>query len=187
MTIYFNLHAFFHVLELYIYLQNQTSANPIRLLINTKVGGPMLVNFKKVPKTSQLLNNNNNNGVDLPINGESRTRGHFYRFMPYPMKICQNVDTYELTVSSIKLSLLCKHALHVFLHGLSHAITTHLQDADNTANYRFISKVNNLSHVDSIHEYYAFLLNSYSNILFIFSHHVIANSYSNVIFSCNIK
>ena len=43
--------CFFHVLQLYFHVfQNEPSANPLRLLVNSRVGGPMLVNLKTFPK-----------------------------------------------------------------------------------------------------------------------------------------
>ena len=69
-----------------MYFQNEPSANPLRLLVNSRVGGHMLVNLKNVSKTSALLNNNNNNGLDLPVTGVAKTKWHFYRFQPYPSK-----------------------------------------------------------------------------------------------------
>ena len=53
----------------FMYFQNEPSANPLRLLVNLRVGRHMLVNLKNVSKTSALLNNNNNNGLNLPVTG----------------------------------------------------------------------------------------------------------------------
>ena len=55
-----------------MYFQNEPSANPLRLLVNLRVGGHMLVNLKNVSKTSPLLNNNN--GLDLPVTGAAKTK-----------------------------------------------------------------------------------------------------------------
>ena len=128
----------------------------------------MLVNFKRVLKTSPLLNNNNNNGLNLPITRDSETKRHFYRFMPYPTKTHRNVNTYDSTVSSNQLSMLCQHGMNVFLYGLNHAITTILEHGDTTANYRFISKVKNHSHIS----------------LFVFSHHIVAYIYRSILLYC---
>ena len=125
----------------FMYFQNKPSVNPIRLLVNSRVGGPMLVNLKNISKTSPLLNNNNNNGVNLPVTGPAKTNWHFYRFQPYPSRPIPNMGMYKSTVGSVKLSPLCLHALHVFLYGLNYCITTHLEDVPRSANYRFISDV----------------------------------------------
>ena len=49
-----------------ICFQNQPSANPIWVLVNSWVKGPMLVNFKSVSKRLDILNNGNKDGVGLP-------------------------------------------------------------------------------------------------------------------------
>ena len=131
----------------FMYFQNEPSANPLRLLVNSRVGGHMLVNLKNVSKTSPLLNNNNNNGLNLPVTGAAKTKRHFYRFQPYPSKAIPNMQTYKSTVRSVKLSPQCLHALHVFLHGLHYCITTHLEDVPRSANYRFISVVDGHYHI----------------------------------------
>ena len=58
-----------------MYFQNEPSANPLRLLVNSRVGGHMLVNLKNVSKTSLLLNNNYNNGLNFPVTGVVKTKG----------------------------------------------------------------------------------------------------------------
>ena len=108
----------------FMYFQNELLANPLRLLVNSRVGGHMLVNLKNVSKSSALLNNNNNNGLYLPVTGVAKTKQHFYRFQPYPSKAFPNMQMYESTVSSVKLSPQCLHTLCVFLHGLHYCITT---------------------------------------------------------------
>ena len=136
----------------FMYFQNEPSANPLRLLVNSRVGGLMLVNLKNVSKTSPLLNNNNN-GLNLPVTGPAKTKWHFYRFQPYPSRAIPNMWTYKSTVRSVKLFPQCLYALHVFLHGLHYCITTHLEDVPRSANYRFISVVGGRYHIDCIGEY----------------------------------
>ena len=147
----------------FMYFQNEPSANPLRLLVNSRVGGHMLVNLKNVSKTSVLLINNNN-GLKLPVTGVGRTKWHFYRFQPYPSKAIPNMEMYESTVSTVKLSPWCLHALHVFLHRLYYCITTHLEDVPRSANYRFISVVGGRHHIDCIGEYCLVIANRNSNI-----------------------
>ena len=147
-----------------MYFQNEPSANPLRLLVNSRVGGHMLVNLKNVSKTSALLNNNNNNGLSLPVTGVVKTKWHFYRFQPYPSKAIPNMQMYKSTVCSVKLSPQCLHALHVFLHGLHYCITTHLEDVPRSANYRFISMADGHYHIDCIGEYCLVIANRNSNI-----------------------
>ena len=103
----------------FMYFQNEPSANPLRLQVNSRVGRLMLVNLKNVSKTSPLLNNNNNNGLNLPVTGPAKTKRHFQRFQPYPSRAIPNMETYESTVHSVKLAPQCLHALHVFLHGVA--------------------------------------------------------------------
>ena len=148
----------------FMYFQYEPSANPLRLLVNSRVGGHMLVNLKNVSKTSPLLNNNNNNGLNLPVTGAVKTKWHFYRFQPYPSKAIPNMETYESTVSSVKLFPQCLHALHVFLHGLHYCITTHHEDVPRSANYRFISVVGGHYHIDCIGEYCLVIANTNSDI-----------------------
>ena len=147
----------------FMYFQNEPSANPLRLLVNSGVGGHMLVNLKHISKTSPLLNNNNN-GINLPVTGAVKTKWHFYRFQPYPSKAIPNMGIYESTVSGVKLSPQCLHALHVFLHGLHYCITTHLEDVPRSANYRFISVVGGCYHIDCIGEYCLVIANRNSDI-----------------------
>ena len=142
-----------------MYFQNEPSANPLRLL-----GRHMLVNLKNVSKTSPLLNNNNNNGLDIPVTGVAKTKRHFYRFQPYPSKAIPNMQTYESTVRSVKLSPQCLHALHVFLHRLHYCITTHLEDVPRSTNYRFISMVHDHYHTDCIGECCLVIANRNSDI-----------------------
>ena len=139
----------------FMYFQNEPSVNPLRLLVNSRVGGHMLVNLKNVSKTSALLNNNNN-GLNLPVTGAEKTK--------YPSKAIPNMEMYESTVSTVKLSPWCLHALHVFLHGLHYCITTHLEDVPRSANYRFISVVGGRYHIDCIGEYCLVIANRNSNI-----------------------
>ena len=122
----------------------------------------MLVNLKNVSKTLPLLNNNNNNGLNLPVTGVAKTKWRFYRFQPYPSKAIPNME-YGSTVSSVKLSPRCLHALHVFLHGLHYCITTHLEDVPRSANYRFISVVGGHYHIDCIGEYCLVIANRNSD------------------------
>ena len=136
-----------------MYFQNEPSANPLRLLVNSRVGRLMLVNLKNVSKTSPLLNNKNNNGLNLPVTGPAKTKWHFYRFQLYPSRAIPNMGMYESTVRSVKLSPWCLHVLHVFLHGLHYCITTHLEDIPRSTNYRFISVVGGHYHIDCIGEY----------------------------------
>ena len=146
-----------------MYFQNEPSANPLRLLVNSRVGGHMLVNLKTISKTSPLLNNNNN-GLNLPVTGAAKTKWHFYRFQPYPSKAIPNMETYKSTVSSVKLSPRCLYALHVFLHRLHYCITTHLEDVPRSANYRFISVVGGHYYIDCIGEYFLVIANKNSDI-----------------------
>ena len=146
-----------------MYFQNEPSANPLRLLVNPRVGGLMLVNLKNVSKISPLLNNNDN-GLNLPVTGPVKTKWHFYRFQPYPSRAIPNMGTYKSTVRSVKLSPRCLHALHVFLHGLHYCITTHLEDLLRSANYRFISVVGGRYHIDCIGEYCLVTANRNSHI-----------------------
>ena len=113
----------------------------------------MLVNFKNMLKSSNLLNNNNNNGINLPTNGKSKSKRHFYRFMQFTKQMPKNVETCDNIISKVELSQSCLHAMHVFLHALDYAITTHLEEIKDLANYRFISKVEKGSHMKCIHEY----------------------------------
>ena len=57
----------------FMYFQNEPSVNPLRLLVNLRVGRHMLVNLKNVSKTSALLNNNSN-GLNLPVTGVMKTK-----------------------------------------------------------------------------------------------------------------
>ena len=123
-----------------MYFQNEPSANPLRLLVNSRVGGHMLVNLKNVSKTSALLNNNNNNGLNLPVTGAAKTKWDFYGFQPYPSKAIPNMQIYKSTVSSVKLSPQCLHALHVFQHGLHYCITTQVERMSQTI-IRMIGKL----------------------------------------------
>ena len=84
-----------------MYFQNEPSANPLRLLVNSRVGGHMLVNLKNVSKTLPLPNNNNN-GLNLPVTGAAKTKQHFYRFQPYPGRAIPNMGMYKSTVHSVK-------------------------------------------------------------------------------------
>ena len=147
----------------FMYFQNEPSANPLRLLVNSRVGGLMLVNLKNISKTLPLLNNNNN-GLDLPVTGPAKTKWYFYRFQPYPSRAIPNMGTYEFTVHSVKLSPQCLHALHVFLHRLHYCITTHLEDVPRSTNYRFISVVGGHYHIDCIGEYCLVIANRNSDI-----------------------
>ena len=136
----------------FMYFQNEPSANPFRLLVKSRVSGPMLVNLENISKTLSLLNNNNNNnGINLPVTGPA-TKWHFYRFEPYPSRPIPNMGMYKSTVSSVKLSPWCLYALHVFLYGMNYCITTHLEDVPRSTNYRFISEVNSHYHIDCIGE-----------------------------------
>ena len=110
----------------FMYFQNEPSANPLRLLVNLRVGGLILVNLKNISKKSSLLNNNNN-GLNLPVTGAAKTKWHFYRFQPYPSRPIPNMGMYKSTVGSVKLSPWCLHALHVFLYRLNYCITTILR------------------------------------------------------------
>ena len=148
----------------FMYFQNEPSANPLRLLVNSRVGRLVLVNLKNVSKTLPLLNNNNNNGLNLPVTGPAKTKRHFYRFQPYPSRAIPNMGKYESTVCSVKLSPWCLHALHVFLHRLHYCITTHLEDVPRSANYRSISVVGSRYHIDCIGEYCLVITNGNSNI-----------------------
>ena len=114
----------------------------------------MLVNFKNVSKHCSVLNNNNNNGVNLPAGGKSSLKRHFYRFTKFTKQTPQNLLTYNSVISDIELSDYCRHAMHVFLHALDYTITTHLEEIKDSANYRFISKVNSESHIKCISEYH---------------------------------
>ena len=145
-----------------MYFQNEPSANPLRLLVNLRVGGPMLVNLKNISKTSSLLNNNN--GVNLAVTGLAKTKRHFYRFQPYPRKPTPNMKTYDSTIGSVTLSPWCLHAFHVFLYGLNYCITTHLEDVPRSANYRFISEVDGHYHIDCIGDYCLVIANSNSDV-----------------------
>ena len=148
----------------FMYFQNEPSANPLRLLVNLRVDGHMLVNLKNVSKTLPLLNNNNNNGLNLPVTGAVKTKWHFYRFQPYPSKAIPNMEMYGSTVSSVKLSPRCWHAFHVFLHRLHYCITTHREDVPRSANYRFISVVGGHYHIDCTGEYCLVIANRNSDI-----------------------
>ena len=147
----------------FMFFQNEPSANPLRLLVNSRVGRHMLVNLKNVPKTSPLLNNNNN-GLNLPVTGAEKTKWHFYRFQPYSSKTIPNMEMYQSTVSTVKLFPQCLHALYVFLYGLHYCITTHLEDVPRSANYRFISVVGGCYHIDCIGEYCLVIANRKSDI-----------------------
>ena len=68
-----------------MYFQNEPSANPLRLLVNSRVGGHMLVNLKKVSKTLPLLDNNNN-GLNFPVTGAVKTNGISTNFSHTPAK-----------------------------------------------------------------------------------------------------
>ena len=82
-------------------------------------------------------------GLNLPVTGVAKTKWHFYRFQPYPSKAIPNMQTYESTVSSVKLSPQCLHALHVFLHRLHYCITTHLEDCcEFNGNNEYFSVIN---------------------------------------------
>ena len=137
-----------------------------QILVNSRVGGLMLVNLKNISKISSLLNNNNNNnnGLNLPVTGPAKTKQHFYRFQPYPSRTIPNMGMYESTVCSVKLSLWCLHALHVFLHRFHYCITTHLEDVPRSTNYRFISVVGGHYHIDCIGEYCLVIANRNSDI-----------------------
>ena len=69
-----------------MYFQNEPSANPLRLLVNLRVGGHMLVNLKNVSKTSPLLNNKNNNGLNFPVTGAAKTKWHFLQISAIPQQ-----------------------------------------------------------------------------------------------------
>ena len=148
-----------------MYFQNESSANHLRLLVNSRVGGHMLVNLKNISKTLPLLNNNNNNnGLNLLVTGAAKTKWHFYRFQLYPSRAIPNMGMYESTVCTVKLSPLCLHAFHMFLHGLHYCITIHLEDVPRSANYRFISVVGGHYHIDCIGEYCLVIANRNSDI-----------------------
>ena len=147
-----------------MYFQNEPSVNPLRLLVNSGVGRHMLVNLKNISKTSPLLNNNHNKGLNLPATGAAKTKQHFYRFQPYPSRAIPNMGMYESTVHSVKLSPWCLHAFHVFLHGLHYCITTHLEDVPRSTNYRFISVVSGHYHIDCIGGYCLVIANRNSDI-----------------------
>ena len=148
----------------FMYFQNEPSANPLRLLVNSRVGGLMLVNLKNVSKTLPLLNNNKNNGLNLLVTELAKTKWHFYRFQPYPSRAIPKMGTYESTVCSVKLSSWCLHALHVFLHRLHYCITTHLEDVPRSTNYRFISVVGGCYNIDCIGEYCLVIANRNSSL-----------------------
>ena len=124
-----------------ICFQNQPSANPIWVLVNSCVKGPMLVNLKSVSKRSPILNNNNKDGVGLPTDQRHKHRRHFYRFKPYPQRHRFPV-TYNSTVGSVDLSQHVLHAIHVFLHGLDYTIQNHLEWVEDSCNYIFKSYKN---------------------------------------------
>ena len=132
-----------------IFFQNQPSANPIWVLVNSWVKGPMLVNFKGVSKRSAILNNNNKDGVGLPTDQRHKHRRHFYRFRPYPQRHRFPV-TCKSTVGSIDLSWCVSHAIYVFLHGLDYAIWNHLDPVQNSCNYIFKSNKNGKMHTECI-------------------------------------
>ena len=85
-----------------ICFQNQPSANPIQVLVNSHVKGPMLINFKNVSKTLPILNNNNKDGVGLPTDQRHKHRRHFYRFKPYPQR-----HRFPVTYDSMVGSVIC--------------------------------------------------------------------------------
>ena len=132
-----------------ICFQNQPSANPIWVLVNSCIKGPMLVNFKNVSIRSALLNNNNKDGVGLPTDQRYKHQKHFYRFKLYPQRHRFPV-TYESTVGSVQLSLHVLHAIHVFLHGLHYTIMNHLKPVENSYNYKFQSYKNGKMHMECI-------------------------------------
>ena len=111
-----------------MYFQNEPSANPLRLQVNSRVGRLMLVNLKNVSKTSPLLNNNNNNGLNLPVTGPAKTKRHFQRFQPYPSRAIPNMETYESTVHSVKLAPRVCMPCMCSCTVLHYCITTHLED-----------------------------------------------------------
>ena len=132
-----------------ICFQNWPSTNPIWVSVNSRVKGPMLVNFKSVSKRLDILNNSNKDGVWLPTDQKHKHRRYFYRFKPYPQRHRFPV-TYKSTVGSVDLSQHASHAIHVFLHGLDYAIQNHLDPVKNSCNYIFKSNKNGKMHMECI-------------------------------------
>ena len=64
-----NIYIYYSVLYncTLVCFQNQPSANPIQVLVNSHVKGLMLVNFKNVSIRSPILNNDNKDGVGLML------------------------------------------------------------------------------------------------------------------------
>ena len=149
--LYVNIYMYIHYSMLYnctlICFQNQPSANPIWVLVNSCVKGPMLINFKKI--RSALLNNDNKDGVGLPTDQRHRHQRHCYRFKPYPQRHRFPV-TYDSMVGSVQLSLCVLHAIHIFLHGHHYTIMNHLEPVQNSCNYKFKSYKNGKMHMECI-------------------------------------